>query len=96
MPVSITVVIVCMLFVFGFVIDRLYRLLRRQSEYIMAKEDNANYQLSRFTTIDKKIREKQEVDRKKREEVNRLYDVALSRGEIDENAFNILRDAEIG
>ncbi len=94
MPYSVTIIVVIALCACVFAIDRLYRLLRRQSEYIMAKEDNKSYQLSKFTTIDKKIREKQDADRRKREEVNNLYDIALSRGEIDEESYKILHAAE--
>jgi len=95
MAISVTIVVVCMLIVFGFIVERMYRLLNRQAEYIMAKENERVYQVSkpsRPTKQDSKTAEKQ----RKQAELRRQYDAAMERGEIDEDTYNALKVAEVG
>lgn len=89
-----TIIVVVALIVIGYVADRLIRMVARQSDYIMAVENERSYQLSKPVSINKKLDESARRKMQKRAEVNMLYDTALSRGEIDDDTFKVLQEAQ--
>lgn len=92
---AVTAVAIVGLVVIGFMFERLIKVLDRQSEYIMAKENERSYQLSKPARVERAIDKKAQEQRRKQDELYRLYDIALSRGEIDEDSYKALKQAEV-
>ena len=80
----------------GYAIDRLYRIVSRQTDYIMSDKNDKAFQLTKQPTrAQKAIMDKAAQDRRKREEVNLLYDKVLRTGIIDKPSFDILAGSQV-
>ena len=91
LAIGAVVIVIGMLLVCAFAIDRLYRILKRQSDYIMADvNDKAFQQTKELTWAQRAIANKVAQEQRDREETNRLYDSVFTRGVIDEDSYKIL------
>ena len=93
-----TIIAVVILAVIGYVSKRLMDVIIRQSEYIMAIQDERSFHASKpnnESRTDKKANDKARKKMDEQSKINRLYDSVMSRGEITDDELKILQGAKV-
>ena len=93
-----TIVAVVILAVIGYVSKRLIDVIIRQSEYIMAIQNEHSFHASKpraESGTDKKANDKARKKLDEQAKINLLYDSVMARGEVTDDELKILQGAKV-